>query len=281
MKVTCLMGAALAAMSSVSAAFAADIIRCEGTYRYHLQGVATDGTNVFWSFTTDLVKTDRSGRVLCKDTIQRTDGHMGDLCYKDGLLYVGMNRGKTKEGWRVGDEVWVYDAATLKLLKKHPTPETVWDNNGLEWCDGFFWVISGAPKMFECNMVFKYSPDFHFCEARLIDSGWTHLGVQTICKYRDLMLFGCYGTDKPKEKAHKSCTFVVDTKALTAPPSRERPGIIPIRKRFDSYTSGGMLVMDDRLWIACGRAVDKKLPKKDRRYHAWIVADTYTKDLQN
>ena len=280
MRLSIVMGAALAVMSSVSAARAADMIYCEGDYRFHLQGVATDGTNVFWSFTTDLVKTDRSGRVLCKDSIRREEGHMGDLCFKDGLLYVGMNMGVAKEGWRNGDEVWVYDAATLKLLRKHPTPETIWCNNGLEWCDGFFWVITSAPKLSRYNLVFKYSPDFHFCGARLIDSGWTNLGVQTICRYRDLMLFGCYGADKPSEGAHENGTFVVDSKALTAPVSLEYPSIIPIRNRFASYTSEGMLVMDDRLWIAHGKVVDSTLPKKDWRFHAWLVADQYTKKLQ-
>ena len=107
-------------------------IRCEGEYPWHLQGVATDGTNIYWTFTTVLVKTDRAGKVQAKHEIARKEGHMGDLCCRDGKVYVGMNLGYVK-GCRVGDEVWEYDASELKLLKKYPTPEAVWCNNGLEF----------------------------------------------------------------------------------------------------------------------------------------------------
>ena len=31
---------------------------CSGTYGGHLQGITTDNTNIYWSFTTSLVKTD-------------------------------------------------------------------------------------------------------------------------------------------------------------------------------------------------------------------------------
>lgn len=37
-------------------------VACEGDYQHHLQGVCADKKGaVYWSFTTDLVKTDRSG----------------------------------------------------------------------------------------------------------------------------------------------------------------------------------------------------------------------------
>ncbi len=33
-------------------------VLCEGTYQHHLQGVCTDENSIYWSFTTNLVKTD-------------------------------------------------------------------------------------------------------------------------------------------------------------------------------------------------------------------------------
>ena len=39
-------------------------VLCEGTYQHHLQGVCTDETSVFWSFTTTLVKTGMEGTLL-------------------------------------------------------------------------------------------------------------------------------------------------------------------------------------------------------------------------
>ena len=39
-------------------------IRCAGDYQYHLQGICTGpDQSIYWSFTTDLVKTDDTGKV--------------------------------------------------------------------------------------------------------------------------------------------------------------------------------------------------------------------------
>ena len=241
-------------------------IRCEGEYPLHLQGVATDGKSIFWTFTTVLVKTDLSGRFLAKDEIERAAGHMGDLCCRDGKVYVGMNMGYRK-GCRVGDEVWEYDGQELKLLAKHPTPETVWCNNGIEYHAGCFWIISSAPHHSRYNMVFRYSPDFKFMRCQMIDSGWTHLGVQTICKWGDKMLFGCYGSDKDPELPHKSCTLVVDGKALAeAKKHGEFPEIVPCERRVESGTSEGMLVLYGKLMVAHGIRLS---PPEDRKHQRW------------
>ena len=56
-------------------------------------------------------------RVLGKVEIGRGDGHMGDLCCRNGRVFVGMNL-EYRNGCRRGDEVWEYDGAALKLLKK-------------------------------------------------------------------------------------------------------------------------------------------------------------------
>lgn len=121
-------------------------IACEGIYPLHPQGAATDGTNVYWSFTRVFVKTDFKGKILAKDTIDY--GHMGDLCYHDGKIYVGMNMSSKWEGKtrvRTGDEVWQYDAATLKREKEIPTPQTIFCNNGIEWYT--FKTEDEAPRM--------------------------------------------------------------------------------------------------------------------------------------
>lgn len=244
-------------------------IRCEGVYPWHLQGVATDGASIYWTFTTVLVKTDLTGKMLAKHEIER--GHMGDLCCHEGKVYVGMNLGYVK-GCRVGDEVWEYDAAELKLLKKHPTPQAVWCNNGVEFYGGCFWVISSAPHHSRYNMVFRYTPDFRFIRCQMIDSGWTNLGVQTICRWGDKMLFGCYGHATDAEQPHKSCTFVVDGKALVnAKKNGEYPAIVPCEKRVDSNTAEGMLVLDGQLMSAHGIRLSPPEEKKHQRWSARLV----------
>ena len=270
----------LLATAAVASAAGLSPIICDGVYPYHLQGVATDGTNLFWSFTSVLVKTDKAGMVLAKDEICLGDGHMGDLCCKGGKVFVGMNMGRDGRGWKKDDEVWQYDGEGMKREKAFPTPHTIWCNNGIEWFDGYFWLIGSIPKFSEYNIVFKYNPDFRFCGARLVASGWTNLGVQTICRYGDVVLFGCYGTPKKDDpNAHESSTLVVNAKSLTEKPSAEYPSIAPVLKRFNSYTAEGMLVMDGTLWVAYGF---KKVPNATGNEPCWsakLIPGQYSKEL--
>lgn len=84
-------------VSSAHAAFAEDPlfqvpIECEGDYRHHLQGVTTDGKGaIFWSFTTQIVRTDAKGKV---ETSVEAPNHQGDLCYHEGKVYVASESGE-------------------------------------------------------------------------------------------------------------------------------------------------------------------------------------------
>ena len=49
-------------------------VACEGTYPHHLQGVCTDDANaLYWSFTTQLGKTDREGKVQTQVPVGRSE----------------------------------------------------------------------------------------------------------------------------------------------------------------------------------------------------------------
>ena len=138
-----------------------------------------------------------------------------------------------------------------------------------EFYAGCFWVISSAPKYCRYNMVFRYTPDFKFMQCQMIDSGWTNLGVQTVCLWGDKMLFGCYGTPQGKEDKfpHESCTLVVDGKALAFAGSKpEYPIIAPCEKRVNKNTAEGMLVLDGKLMLAHGIRLS---PRDDRQNQRW------------
>ena len=64
-------------ISAMDVSEAVELVRCDGVYPHHLQGVCqdTDG-NLYWSFTTTLVKTDSEGQVLKKLEVAN---HHGDL----------------------------------------------------------------------------------------------------------------------------------------------------------------------------------------------------------
>lgn len=246
-------------------------IRCEGVYPLHLQGVATDGKSIFWSFTSVLVKTGLDGKFISKYEIERKAGHMGDLCCNGGKVYVGVARGEVR-GCQTGDEVWEFDSAAMALLKKHPTPQTVWSNNGIEFYDGSFWIISSAPKHCRYNMVFRYTPDFRFMRCQMVDSGWTNRGVQTIFRRQDEILLGCYGTAGNVENAHKSCTLVVDGKALAEMKGPGKaPEIVPCGRRVEVGTSEGMLELGGILMAGRSIRLSPKGEKLNQRYGAKLV----------
>jgi len=193
MKRIVLAVAVLLAVSSVQAQDFRDVV-CEGTYTHHLQGICTDQEAVYWSFTTTLVKTDRDGRVLKKVPVAN---HHGDLCFAAGKLYVAVNLGKFNDPQGNADSwVYVYDAATLQEVARHAVPEAYHGAGGIGVRNGHFFVVGGLPTGVEENNVYEYDAAFHFQKRHIIQSGHTHLGIQTAAFADNQWWFGCYGDPK-------------------------------------------------------------------------------------
>jgi hypothetical protein len=181
----------LSALLVLSAAtLSAQTIQCPGQYRGHLQGIASDGQRIFWSFTVDLISTDLNGNLLGKAS---TVSHHGDLCHQDGKLYVAVNLGRFNQESGANSHVYVYQADTLELLAKHPVPELVHGAGGMDYHDGRFYVIGGLPKDHEQNYVYEYDRDFNFIKRHEISSGQTLMGIQTAFFAQGSWWFGCYG----------------------------------------------------------------------------------------
>ncbi len=170
-------------------------VRCDGDYQHHLQGVCTnERDSVYWSFTTELVKTDRSGRVQKKVDVAN---HHGDLCFLNGKIYVAVNLGKFNDPKGNADSwVYIYNADTLDLIARHETQEVFHGAGGIGVMDGRFFVVGGLPDGVEENYVYEYDSAFKFARRHVIKSGWTMLGIQTATFHDGAWWFGCYGTPK-------------------------------------------------------------------------------------
>ena len=170
-------------------------IACEGTYPRHLQGFCTnDRDAIFWCFTTTLVKTDADGRVLKQVPVA---SHHGDLCYKDGRVYVAVNLGKFNDPKGNADSwVYVYDAATLNELARHAVQEVFHEAGGIGFRNDRFFVVGGLPDGVDENYVYEYDRQFKFQKKHVIRSGHTRLGIQTATFANDRWWFGCYGEPK-------------------------------------------------------------------------------------
>ncbi len=166
---------------------------CEGSYAKHLQGICIDGKgSIFWSFTDVLVKTDADGRVLKQIPVA---SHHGDLCYRDGKLYVAVNLGKFNDpgGTAADSWVYVYNADDLSEISRNKLPEVIYGAGGMAYRDRNFIIVGGLPDGVEENHVYEYDPDFRFVKRHVINSGYTSRGIQTATFSCGRWWFGCYG----------------------------------------------------------------------------------------
>ncbi|MCD0462612.1 sialidase family protein [Roseiconus lacunae] len=168
-------------------------VSCQGDYRHHLQGVCTDEeASIYWSFTTELVKTDRDGHIVKSIPVEN---HHGDLCFKDGKIFVAVNLGKFNDPQGNADSwVYEYDAQTLERTAKYETQEVFHGAGGIGTQGDHFYVVGGLPDGVQENYVYQYDQDFQFIKKHVIDSKWTHLGIQTATFHDDAWWFGCYGS---------------------------------------------------------------------------------------
>lgn len=172
--VVVLMGAMLTASPAV-----ADISRsicCEGEYNGHLQGVATDGKALYWSFTVALVKTDFNGRVLVRRDVPE---HHGDLCVKDGIVYVAVNYGAFNCRTGAVSRVIAYSGDTLDHRREWKVDELVYGAGGIATRGGRFFVVGGLPANCETNYVYEYASDLSFVCRHELATGNTVMGIQT------------------------------------------------------------------------------------------------------
>lgn len=168
----------------------ADRVDCPGEYTGHLQGVATDGGSIYWSFTTKIVKTDLAGKLLA---VREAPSHQGDLCVKDGVVYVAVNRGKFNREKGAVSEVTAYDSVTLDPIGTWPLPQMPHGAGGMTWRGERFFVIGGLPETHKCNYVYEYTPQFQFVGRHDLSTGFTLMGIQTAAYEDGRFLFGIYG----------------------------------------------------------------------------------------
>lgn len=171
-------------------------IVCDGAYRNHLQGVARDASgDLYWSFTTTLVKTDPYGRLVQEIEVEN---HHGDISVVGDRLYCALNKGAFNDPDGKADNwIVVYETADLKEIGRKATPFVTYGAGGISSDGESLLVVGGLPNGFEQNYLYEFDYYLQFQRKYVMESGWTKLGIQTATFAEGRWWFGCYG-DPPQ-----------------------------------------------------------------------------------
>ena len=101
-------------------------IRIDGITTGHVQGIATDGTYMYYSFTTCLIKTDMEGNILAG--AKGLAGHLGCIAFHDGKVY--------------GSLEYKHDSIGQGILQ----------NSDIDVEDGFYIAVFDVDKLTEMDM---------------------------------------------------------------------------------------------------------------------------------
>lgn len=164
-------------------------VLCQGESRSHIQGVEADDSGIYWSFATDLFKTDWDGHILAHQSVPN---HHGDCCLREGKLYVSV-AWFTPEGKL--PYLFVYDSRDLKLLEKIRVDAIPTGFDGIAWKDGFFYLTEGkgSPDVkTPGNWLHQMTEDFQWVKKYYIP-GETIYGIQAMTYAHGNFWLGTYG----------------------------------------------------------------------------------------
>lgn len=175
--------AALACAAAAGAMPDSGEVKLQGEYRHHLQDVCRDGEFLYWAHTSQLVKTDLSGKVVAKADVA---GHHAGIEVRDGKVYVAVCVSQSKTGGKTLPDsrvtVSVYDAATLKLVKEHVTDVNDRSGSLAILDDGSFLVgCLRPPDIAKTQVRFHHlDKDFKLVKSYVLDNVPVKLGIETI-----------------------------------------------------------------------------------------------------
>ena len=169
-----------------------DEIRCQGEYEGHVQGIATDGKSLYWSFTGMVVRTDLGGKVLAKCDLPM---HGGDPCFAEGRLYVPAGSRfsqEPKKKYKPENFVLVFTPA-LKRVNTIPLANYKYGAGGMAYRNGHFFIVGGRPGGKGGNTIHEYDGNFKLLRSHEINFN-SASGIQTInFTPEGRCLIGCYG----------------------------------------------------------------------------------------
>lgn len=163
----------------------------EESFPYHLQGVTTDGSYYYWSFTNKLIKTDLAG-----NEIDRTDVpvHIGDPAYSNGKLYLPW-----ADGFDPGANsiIYIYDATDLSLIEQHDISSQVYYGAGaIAVYNGHYYVAESTNITVDDSKIYEFDESWNFIQGYTINAS-VYLGLQSIARVNNNWWIGTYDSVNP------------------------------------------------------------------------------------
>lgn len=204
---------------------------------YHLQGVATDGRYMYWSFTDSLVQTSLQGTVLRQVRVH--GGHLGDITCHNGRIYgslVGNSLAGKPWGVWTSFAVHVWDAETLAFLDIIRLDRCYADYQnrycGFNGIDGITFgtdpdtgeeVLLTACALFtdpaySRQMILQFSPDGQPQKEHFIETGNTVFGIQNLAREPDTgnYWFTTYESSEPYQPKDRLYCVAPDLHTILA-----------------------------------------------------------------
>jgi len=142
------------------------------------QGITTDGTYLYLAGGTTVYKYTKDGSLVSSNDLadQVTLGHFGDLCYKDGYLYIAdCNYPDTP----ADNYIVKVDPSDLSFVAEYHITDLDAHDSGIAWDGTHFWIStyreSGYDRAYKYNENFQYQNEYqelshHFCQGIEFDS---------------------------------------------------------------------------------------------------------------
>lgn len=163
----------------MSATTVAAEVTLDTTYPAHLQGIDCDGTYMYWSFTTYLVKSQLDGTTI---TAVAVPSHSGGICYYNNKIYVATCVGGY--GTSSQNYIKIYNCSDLSL------DETIDITSDIEYGigaiahnpnNGHFYVGNAAtPALNIDQRVYEFDSDFNKVDMHVTIENYESYGVESL-----------------------------------------------------------------------------------------------------
>lgn len=190
-----IVGVAFACIAALGAMPESGEIKLEGEYQYHLQDVWREGDYLYWTHTSQIVKTDLSGKIVAKADVG--DHHAG-VEVRDGKVYVAVCVYQAKTGRKALPSsrmiVRVFDAGTLMQLEEHVTDINDRSGSLAILDDGTFLVgCLRPPDITKTQVRFHHlDKDFKLIKSYVLDNVPVKLGIETIKRRGEFYYLSMY-----------------------------------------------------------------------------------------